>query len=123
MAPIRIEAAQFEKVPTFRETFLVKFTSPGDAAALRRVGQVLFLMANESQRCWPEPPSGHPRTELRAVLADLRYLEGYLGVDCLGEEYPLAAEIALAVKSERGQGGDEHASGKVVQELLPASAR
>lgn len=59
---------------------------------------MLFLMANESQRCWPEPPSGHPRTELRAVLADLRYLEGYLGVDCLGEEYPLAAEIALAVK-------------------------
>ena len=36
---------------------------------------------------------------------------------------PLLDEDDHGVKSERGQGGDEHASGKVVQELLPASAR
>lgn len=92
----RITPVQFEEVPTFRETFLVMFTSTGDAAAFRDVGDLLHVLVNEYRQYWPVVGS-YPRPQLRAALADLRHLEGYLGI-YLGSAYPFAAEIAEGVK-------------------------
>lgn len=92
----RIKPAQFEEVPTFRETFLVMFTSAGDAEAFRAVGHLLHVLVSEYRQYWPVVGS-YPRPQLRAALADLRHLEGYLGI-YLGSAYPFAAEIAEGVK-------------------------
>lgn len=92
----RIKPVQFEEVPTFRETFLVGFTEPGDADAFRRVGCLLFQMLNEYRYYFPDPVLPQPTPELQAVLADLRYLEGYLGI-YLGPAYPFAGELAAGV--------------------------
>ncbi len=91
----RIKPVQFEKFPAFRETFLVHFTMPGDAEAFRTIGCLIDVMANEYSYYWPDEDSA-PRAQLRAALADLRHLEGYLG-RYLGSAYPFAAEIAELV--------------------------
>ncbi|HWM91416.1 MAG TPA: hypothetical protein VN493_11685 [Thermoanaerobaculia bacterium] len=93
---MRSDPARFEDVPTFRETFLLHFTQPGDAQALRRIGRILFLMVNEHRQYWPEPAVKSPRRELRAVLADLRHLEGYLRLH-LGD-FPIGPELAQEVR-------------------------
>jgi hypothetical protein len=79
----RIKPAQFEQVPAFRETFLVPFTMPGDAEAFRTIGRLIAAMAGEYREYWPVLES-HPRRELRAALADLRHLEGYLRIYLCG---------------------------------------
>ena len=93
----RIKPVKFEDFPAFRETFLARFTEPGHAEAFRTMGKLVHEMAGEYREYWPgtEPV---PRRELRAALADLRHLEGYLG-HYLGPAYPFAAEIAELVRS------------------------
>lgn len=81
----------------FRETFLLFFTRAGDAAAFRAVGSLLFEMSLEFRQYFPRVDS-MPRRELQAALADLRYLEDYLG-SYLGPTYPFAAEIAEQVRT------------------------
>jgi hypothetical protein len=80
----------------FRETFLADFTAPGDAAALRRSGALIAAMVVEYRQYWPEGEK-YPRGELRAALADLRYLEGYLG-HYLGTHHPFAADLGQGVQ-------------------------
>lgn len=92
----RIKPVKFEDFPAFRETFLVRFTIPGDAEAFRTIGKLIDVIAGEYRHYWPDPESV-PRAELRAVLADLRHLEGYLG-HYLGPAFPFAAEIAELVR-------------------------
>lgn len=92
----RIKPVQFEGVPTFRETFLVPFTMPGDAEAFRTIGRLLHAIVGEYREYWPVLESA-PRPELRAALADLRHLEGYLRL-YLGPAYPFAAEIGERVR-------------------------
>src|SRR5215213_4199112 len=92
----RIKPVKFEEFPAFRETFLVRFTIPGDAEAFCTIGRLIDVMACEYRFYWPDlEPT--PRGELRAVLADLRHVEGYLG-SYLGPAYPFAAEIAERVR-------------------------
>ena len=79
-----------------RETFLVPFTKPGHAEAFRTIGLLIDEMAREYREYWPAVDFT-PRRELRAALADLRHLEGYLG-RYLGTAYPFAAEIAERVR-------------------------
>jgi len=92
----KIDPAHFDNFEGFRETFLANFTAPGDAAALRRSATLIAAMAMEYRVYWPEVEN-FPRGELRAALADLRYLEGYLGTD-LGKHSPFAAELARGIR-------------------------
>lgn len=73
-----VNPARFEDFPAFRETFLAVFTDPGYNAALRGVGNLLFEMALEYRGYWPDEPEGVIRSELRALVADLRVIQGHL---------------------------------------------
>jgi hypothetical protein len=83
--PPVIDPAAWEDYPAFRETFLMYFTPPGYDAALRTVGEMLHTMILESYDPWPGWPESSTRTELRAAVADLRHLEGFLGA--VGREH------------------------------------
>jgi hypothetical protein len=74
-----IDSAAWEDFAVFRETFLMYLTPPDYAAALRKVGEILFTMILENYAPWPGWPESSTRTELRAALADLRHVEGFLG--------------------------------------------
>lgn len=87
--PPRITPAAWEDFPAFRETFLMYFTEPPANAALRVVGRLFHEMLLEYYHHWPEWPEGVTATELRAALADLRHLEGYLAA--VGREHQDAA--------------------------------
>ncbi|MEO6195640.1 MAG: hypothetical protein ABIS20_21675, partial [Thermoanaerobaculia bacterium] len=54
--PPVIAPAAWEDFPAFRETFLMYFTPPGYAAALRMVGEMLHSMILESYNPWPGWP-------------------------------------------------------------------
>jgi hypothetical protein len=83
--PPTIDPAAWEDFAVFRETFLMYLTPPGYAAALRMVGEMLHTMILESYDPWPGWPESSTRTELRAAVADLRHLEGFLGA--VGREH------------------------------------
>ena len=76
--PPVIDPPAWENFAVFRETFLAYFTRPKHAAALRVVGEMLFEMTLASWGEWPDQPEGFLRGQLRAVVADLRHLEGFL---------------------------------------------
>jgi hypothetical protein len=76
--PPTIDPRAWEDFAVFRETFLMYLTPPGYAAALRTVGEMLFTMILENYDPWPGWPESSTRTELRAALADLRHLQGFL---------------------------------------------
>ncbi|HEX3551637.1 MAG TPA: hypothetical protein VIA62_00230 [Thermoanaerobaculia bacterium] len=78
VAPPVIDPAAWETFPAFRETFLAYFTIPKHNAALRVVGNLLLDMTLASWGEWPDQPEGWLRGQLRAVVADLRHLEGFL---------------------------------------------
>ena len=71
-------------------------TPPGYAAAFRKVGEMLFTMILENYDPWPGWPESSTRTELRAAVADLRHLEGFLGA--VGREHAVSS---LAWADER----------------------
>lgn len=87
--PPVIAPAAWEDFPAFRETFLMYFTPPGYAAALRMVGEMLHSMILESYNPWPGWPESSTRTELRAAVADLRHLQGFLA--SVGQERKLSS--------------------------------
>ncbi|MBW8875209.1 MAG: hypothetical protein JF614_09610 [Acidobacteria bacterium] len=79
-APIpRIDPASWEAGEGLRETLLLHFTDPEANEALRRLGDLLFDLSLLGAESWPHHPEGETRAELRAALADLRHLEGFLG--------------------------------------------
>jgi hypothetical protein len=78
-APIpTIDPESFEDFEGFRETTLCVFTEPGANATLRGLGDLLYTMALEYVQHWPVEPDGAFFHQCRAVLADLRHLEGWL---------------------------------------------
>jgi len=88
---------------SFRETGLICIDDPEDREALRRVSRLIFDMSLEVSH---ELGVSHElegdsmtRAELRAAVADLRYLEGYLATVLReSEESSLpAADNALSV--------------------------
>jgi hypothetical protein len=87
--PPVIDPAAWEDYPAFRETFLMYFTPPGYADALRTVGEMLHTMILENYRPWPGWPESSTRTEMRAALADLRHLQGFLA--SVGREKELSS--------------------------------
>ena len=68
----------WENFDGFRETFLADFTVPEHNAALRRLCSVLSALTGEAYQALPKAPEGWYRTQVRAALADLRFLQGYL---------------------------------------------
>jgi len=78
-APIpTIDPEHFEDFEGFRETTLCVFTEPGANATLRGLGDLLYTMGLEYVQHWPVEPDGAFFHQVRAVLADLRHLEGWL---------------------------------------------
>jgi hypothetical protein len=96
--PPVIDPASWENFPVFRETFLLYITDPAYNAALRIFGRLLHELVLEYYRHWPNWLEGVTATELRAAVADLRHLEGYLGA--VGREHKEASltepEMALS---------------------------
>src|SRR5579863_8046438 len=69
----------WDESESFRETTLQYIADLEDRAALRRVGRMLYDMALETARDSSQSlvaPST-TRSDLEAIVADLRYLEGY----------------------------------------------
>ena len=89
VVPPVIDPAAWEDYPAFRETFLMLFTPPGYAEALRAVGEMLHTMVLENYTPWPGWPESSTRTEMRAALADLRHLQGFLA--SVGREKDLSS--------------------------------
>ena len=78
VTPPTIDPARWEDFEGFRETFLLYFTRSPDNAALRTVATLLYDLVLESGPLMPDHPEGWVRTQVRAGLAELRYLQGFL---------------------------------------------
>jgi hypothetical protein len=87
-----------EESAGFRETFLRHFYEREDLAALRRLAHLLHEMILEMARYAPRTPESGTREELRAVAADLRYVQGFLGAVARSQQEaalrPADAELA-----------------------------
>ncbi|HEV7506148.1 MAG TPA: hypothetical protein VGS07_14660 [Thermoanaerobaculia bacterium] len=108
--PPEIEPERWEDFVAFRETFLLHFTEPHDNEALRGVGHLLYTLVLEYDH-FPNPPEGFIRSNLRAAVADLRHLEGYLATagENPPEHEPYEAALcrtAVRVAREIGKAAD-----------------
>jgi hypothetical protein len=72
--------AGWEESAGFRETFLYHFYMPQDVAALRHLSRMLHEMSLEMARYGPVTQESGTHENLRAALADLRHLQGFLAV-------------------------------------------
>jgi hypothetical protein len=77
--PPAADPDSWEKLPAFRQTFLMYVTPPGFAAALQGLGEMLYSLILDTPTEWPGWTESATRTELRAAAADLRHLQGFLG--------------------------------------------
>lgn len=79
------------------------FTEPPSNTALRIFGRLFHELVLEYYHHWPNWPEGVTATELRAALADLRHLEGYLAA--VGREHQDASlsepDTALSILAGR----------------------
>ncbi len=87
--PPIVDPSSWEDYPVFRESFLMYITEPKHNAALRTAGEFLFTMVLEHYGNWPAWTESPTRTELRAAVADLRHLEGFL--TSVGREHRLSS--------------------------------
>ncbi len=103
-APIpRLDPALGEEHEGFRETLLRHFTESEANTTLRGLGRLLFNFSLENPEGWPQDPAGETRSELRAALADLRHLQGFLA--SVGREHVVSflapGDEALSLFAER----------------------
>lgn len=76
--PPVIDPTKFEDFAAFRETFLLYFSDPWANAALRSLGSLLYDFVLEYWQHWPDQPEGLLRASLRAAVADIRHVQGFL---------------------------------------------
>lgn len=76
--PPVISPENWESFQGFRETFLMHFPGVDVNAAFRTLATLVYDLILETPAVQPDPPEGHIRTHLRAAIADLRFLQGYL---------------------------------------------
>lgn len=72
------ESTRWDELAAFRAAFLRHFTQPEDREALERVGHLLYEHALEFSHHWPTDPDSAVVGQLKAAVADLRYVTGYL---------------------------------------------
>ena len=77
-APPTLDPEAFERFEGFRETTLAYFLDKEANAAFRTVGRLLYSMVLEYWQNWPDEPEGIFRHGARAVIADMRHIQGYL---------------------------------------------
>ena len=78
VTPPTVDPARWEDFEGFRETFLLYFTRKPDNAALRTVATLLYDLVLESGNIlMPPHPEGWARAQVRAALAELRFLQGF----------------------------------------------
>ena len=87
MPPV-IDPRAWEAFPVFRESFLMYISEPGFNMALRTAAHHFFEMLLETYQRWPAWTDSSTRTELRAAVADLRHLQGFLA--SVGQERNLS---------------------------------
>ena len=88
--PRSIDPAAWEDFAVFRESFLMYLTPPALNEAMREVADSFFtLLLEHSGQDWPGWPESTTRTEMRAALADLRHLVGFLA--SIGQERRVAS--------------------------------
>jgi hypothetical protein len=76
--PAVIDPERFEDFPVFRETFLSFVPAAGTNATLRRFAEMLYRFVLEYWQYWPDQPEGQVRGALRAAVADMRHVQGFL---------------------------------------------
>jgi hypothetical protein len=76
--PATIDPDAFEDYAVFRESFLMYISEPSFNASLRTAAEHFFTMMLESYDRWPAWQETSTRTEMRAAVADLRHLQGFL---------------------------------------------
>jgi hypothetical protein len=88
-------------------------TPPGFAAALQGLGEMLYSLILDTPAEWPAWTESATRTELRAAVADLRHLQGFLGsvgrereVSSLDPEDAYLSMIAGKLARQIGQATD-----------------
>lgn len=117
--PPILDPAAWEDFPVFRETFLMYFTEPPPNAALRIFGRLFHELVLEYYHHWPNWPEGVTATELRAALADLRHLQGYLAA--VGREHQDASlpesDTALSILAGRLAGQLSRVADEIEQAL------
>ena len=85
-----------------RETFLLYVSDPASNASLRGVADLLFALILEYWGKWPDHPEGFLRASLRAAVADMRCVQGFLaeleegGQDSLHEDHLAAVGASIA---------------------------
>jgi hypothetical protein len=112
-SPPATPPGDWEKLPAFRQTFLMYVTPPGYAAALQGVGEMLYSLMLETPAEWPGWTESATRTEMRAALADLRHLQGFLAsvgrereVSSLDPEDAYLSQIAAKLSRQIGHAAD-----------------
>jgi hypothetical protein len=111
--PPAIDPAAWEDFPAFRETFLMYITPPGYAAAIRKAGEMLYSLLLDTPAEWPGWPESSTRMEMRAAVADLRHLQGFLAsvgrereVSSLDPEDAYLSNIAAKLARQIGHATD-----------------
>jgi hypothetical protein len=88
-SPPAADPDTWERLPAFRQTFLMYVTPPGFQEALQGVGEMLYSLVLDTPAEWPPWTESATRTEMRAALADLRHLQGFLA--SVGRERELSS--------------------------------
>ena len=89
-SPVPAPAARHDQT-VFREAFLLYLAEEPLNGMLRIFGRMLFDLVLNYYHKWPDWPEGVTAAELRAAVADLRHLQGYLaGVGNEHAEAPLS---------------------------------
>ena len=76
--PAVIDPARYESFPVFRETFLSFVPGAWSNATFRSFGELLYRFVLEYWQHWPDQPEGQLRAALRAAVADVRHVQGFL---------------------------------------------
>ncbi len=103
--PPTVDPEDFHDFEGYRETTLSLITDRERNAAMRATGRLLYDMAAELSGEPPEP-EGSLRHQLRAAVADLRFLQGFLGMlgrpmECTREGHEgHLARVALRLSSQ-----------------------
>jgi hypothetical protein len=82
VSPPVIKPERFEDFMVFREVFCVHFPDAKANARLRGFGHLLFEMVLATWGDWPSHREGIFPAELRAAVADMRFLQGAMSSWC-----------------------------------------